>query len=198
MPRFAKPLRFVLPALAALALSGCLSFGPKVPPTLLSLTPDRPAPTGQTTSGTAGSAIVVLEPEADQRLGVTRVAVQVDASHVAYLKKALWVERPTRLFQNLLAETIRAKSGRLVFTDAEASTSGALRVAGRLLDAGYDARTGSVVVRYDAVRLSAGNQVSTRRFEASEPVAPAEAELVGPALNRVANKVAGEVADWVS
>jgi cholesterol transport system auxiliary component len=193
-----QSFRFAVPALAALALGGCLSFGPKVPPTLFSFTPDRAAPAGQTASGTAANAIVVLEPETDKRLAVTRIAVQVDASNVAYLQKAMWVERPSRLFQGLLAETIRAKSGRLVFTDAEASTSGALRLAGRLLDAGYDARTGTVVVRYDAIRQTAGNQVSTRRFEASEPVAKAEAAEVGPALNRAANKVAGEVADWIS
>ncbi len=193
-----RHFRFAVPALAALALSGCLSFGPKVPPTLFSFTPDHAAPAGQTTSGTAGSAIVVLEPETDQRLAVTRVAVQVDASNVAYVKKAMWSARPSRLFQNLLAETIRAKSGRLVFTDAEASTSGAVRLAGRLLDAGYDARTGAVIVRYDAVRETAGNQITTRRFEASEPVAKADAALVGAALNRAANQVAGQVADWIS
>ena len=196
MPR--RSFRFTAPALAVLALGGCLSFGAKVPPTLLSLTPDRVAPAGQTASGSAASSIVVLEPETERRLGVTRVAVQVDASNVAYLKKVMWIERPSRLFQNLLAETIRAKSGRLVFTDAEASTSGAVRLAGRLLDAGYDARTGAVIVRYDAIRQSAGNQVTTRRFEASEPVAKPDAALVGPALNRAANKVAGEVADWIS
>lgn len=198
MPRLAPAVRFAVPVLAALALGGCLSFGPKVPPTLFTLTPDQPVATGQTTSGTAASAIIVLEPETDQRLAVQRIAVQVDASNVAYLQKALWSARPSRLFQNLLAETIRAKSSRLVFTDAEASSSGAVRLAGRLLDAGYDARTGSVVVRYDAIRQSAGNQITTRRFEATEPVAKPDPAVVGPALNRVANTVAGEVAAWIS
>jgi cholesterol transport system auxiliary component len=189
--------RLILPAAAALTLAGCISFGGKPPPTLFSFTPDTPEQAGQTTSGTARDAIVVLEPESDQRLSVNRVLVTVDPANVAYLKKAQWVARPTRLFQQLIAETLRAKTSRLVFTDAEASTSGALRLAGRLLDAGYDAQTQSVVVRYDAIRQAAGNQVSTRRFEAREPVAKPDPKLIGPALNRVANQVANDVAGWV-
>jgi cholesterol transport system auxiliary component len=193
-----RTLKLVLPAAAALTLAGCISFGGKPPPTLFSFTPESAEPAGQTTSGTSREAIVVLEPESDQRLSVNRVLVTVDPANVAYLKKAQWVARPTRLFQQLVAETLRAKTSRLVFTDAEASTSGALRLAGRLLDAGYDAQTQSVVVRYDAIRLSGANQVATRRFEAREPVAKPDPELIGPALNRVANQVAGDVAGWVS
>ncbi|WP_423142039.1 ABC-type transport auxiliary lipoprotein family protein [Parablastomonas sp. CN1-191] len=194
---FRLVLKMALPAAAALTLAGCLSLGGKPPPTLFSFTPAQAEPAGQTTSGTSQGAIVVLEPESDQRLSVNRVLVTVDESNVAYLKKAQWVARPARLFQNLVAETIRARSSRLVFTDAEASTSGAMRLAGRLLDAGYDAQSQSVIVRYDAIRESAGNQVSTRRFEAREPVAKPDPKLIGPALNRVANQVASDVAGWV-
>jgi cholesterol transport system auxiliary component len=39
--------------------------------------------------------------------------------------------------------------------------------------------------------------VETRRFEAIEPGVAPEAEAVAPALNRAANSVARQVADWV-
>ena len=179
-----------------LALGGCLSFGAKPPPTLFSLTADRTAPAGTATSGSLAQAIVVDEPETDRRLAVQRVPVQVDVSNVAYLKNALWVERPARLFAGLLAETLRAKGGRLVFEAREAETGGAVRLGGRLLDMGYDAASQSVVVRYDALR-SSGGSVSTKRFESVIPGVAAKPEVVGPALNRAANDVAAQVADWV-
>lgn len=188
-----------LTVLATLALGGCISLGAKVPPQLLTLTAQATAPAGAAASGRIADAIVVLEPETDQRLAVPRVPVQVDDASVAYLKDATWVERPARLFQTLLAETLRSKGGgRLVFTGNDINARGASLLNGRLTEMGYDARSRSVVVRYDALRQSANGTVSTRRFEAVEDnVAPTAAE-VGPALNRAANGVAAQVAEWVA
>ncbi|ABD27278.1 conserved hypothetical protein [Novosphingobium aromaticivorans DSM 12444] len=185
----------LIAATFAAALSGCVSLGPKVPDTLLSLTATRTAAAGTGTSGTYGTALVVLEPTAEQRLAVTRVPVQIDDANVAYLKKTMWVERPSRLFQRLLAETIRARGNRLVIEN-DPGASGT-QLSGRLLDMGYDARTRMAVVRYDAIRETAG-RVETRRFESTVPVTDAEAKYVGPALNEAANAVASQVADWVA
>lgn len=185
------------PLLLAALLGGCISFGAKAPPTLFDLTPARSAPAGATASGTAGDAIVVLDPETDKRLAVERVPVQIDAANVAYLKNAQWVERPARLFRSLLAETLRARGSRLVFEGEEAEAAGRLRLAGRLIDMGYDARSQSAVVRFDAIREGGGGTVSTRRFESVVPGVRPDARSVGPALNRAANDVARQVADWI-
>lgn len=191
-------LALALASTLALALSGCISLGGgKAPPSLFTLTAQNAPAPGTSASGSAADALVVLDPETDRALGVTRVAVTVDASNVAYLKNALWAERPARLFRHLLAETLRAKGARLVFEDADATASGRVRLAGRLLACGYDAPSGAAVVRYDAVREGAGGAIQTRRFEASVPVGKADAARVGPALNAAANKVAAEVADWI-
>ena len=139
--------------LLALGLSGCVSLGGgKAPPTLLTLTADNLAPAGRTLGGRAAEALVVMEPEADRRLAVTRVPVQLDNANVAYLKDAVWVERPTRLLRGLLAETMRAKGNRLVIEDDQAEARGSLHLSGRLVEMGYDARNMSVIVRFDAVR----------------------------------------------
>src|SRR5690606_24056580 len=70
-------LRRGLAAALAIPLAGCLSFGAEPPEQLLTLTPDRAAPAGAAAAGEVSSALAVLEPDAQQRLNVTRVPVQV-------------------------------------------------------------------------------------------------------------------------
>lgn len=182
---------------ALVALSGCLSLGGKVPESLLTLTPAATAPVGSGASGTAQTAIAMSDFEAPQKLDVTRVPVQVTDSEIAYVKDAVWVEKPARLLRRLIAETIRSKSDRLVIDGDDPGALAELRVSGTLREFGYDARTSEVVLILDAAKARAGSQVTTRRFEARVPVAEAEAVPVGAALNQAANQVAGEVADWV-
>lgn len=188
--------KIAAPALL-LALSGCISLGGKVPPSLLTLTADKQVPAGTTASGTIAGAILVMEPETDQRLAVPRVPVQVDDTKVAYLTGTAWVERPSRLFRSLLAETLRTRTGALVIEDTQAAPSDGIRLSGKLLDMGYDARTGSVVVRFDAMRTSTTGAIVTKRFESIVPGIAPKAEAVGPALNQAANAVAHQVADWL-
>ena len=186
------------PMALALMLSGCLGLGgAKPPPTLLRLTAAKFVPVGTALSGKSADAIMVLNPQTDRSLAVVRVAVQVDDSNIAYLAGAQWVERPANLFGTLLAETIRAGGKHLVFTADEAVTLGGSRLSGRLLDFGYDARNQSVVVRYDALWSGPGGTISTKRFEAVVPGVAAKPEFVGPALNKAANQVASQVAEWI-
>lgn len=192
-------VRSLLAGTLAFALTGCISVGRgKVPDSLFTLTAERSAAPGAAVSGTPESALVVYDPDVDRVLAVQRVAVTVDESNVAYLRNALWAERPARLFGALLAETLRAKGTRLVFSgDERGSAAGRTRLAGRLLAMGYDAPSHAVVVRYDAVRSDTGGAVTTRRFESRIKVRKDSADEVGPALNRAANAVAGQVADWL-
>ena len=77
---------------------------------------------------------------------------------------------------------------------AEASLKG---IRDELDRFGYDAQMGQVVVAYTASFAAAdGAQVQTRRFEATAP-ADGTGATVGPALNRAANEVAREVANWI-
>jgi cholesterol transport system auxiliary component len=192
-------MRSILSGAAALLLAGCVSLGGgKGPPTLFTLTSAETAPAGTTATGTPSEALMVMEPETDRRLAVLRVPVQVNDAQVAYLQNAAWVERPSRLFRALLAETLRAKSERLVLEDDQAATTPGLRLSGRLLDMGYDARSMAVVVRYDAIRTGAKGEVTTKRFEAEVSGVAAKPEAVGPALNKAANDVAAQVAVWMA
>jgi cholesterol transport system auxiliary component len=186
-----------LAATLALALAGCISFAPDPPASLLTLTAARSAPAGAAVSGEATTALAVLEPATDQRLNVARVPVLVSDSSLAYLQNAVWVEKPARLFQRLLSETIRAGGSRLVVAEGDLGYTAANKLSGRLLEMGYDPGAGEVVVRNDAVLQAPGGQVRTQRFESRVPGVAAEVEAVGPALNEAANQVAGQVAAWV-
>ena len=190
-------LRSAALALAFLGLAGCVSFGGKVPESLLTLTSDATAPAGSGASGNAKTAIAMSEFEAPLKLDVTRVPVQVTDSEIAYVKDAVWNEKPARLLRRLIAETIRSKSDRLVIDGDDPGAQAELRVAGTLREFGYDARTSEVVLVLDAAKSGAGSSVVTKRFEARVPGVVAEAGPVGAALNQAANTVAGEVATWV-
>lgn len=182
----------------ALLLAGCLSFGSEPPDSLLTLTPSATAPAGTGGSSASGSAIALVEFQAPAAIDVTRVPVQVSDTEIAYLKEAVWVEKPARLFRRLIAETIRTRSNRVVVDGDDPGALASNRLTGTLRQFGYDARTGSVVVVFDAVRPGEGSAVETRRFEATVPGVAADVRSVGPALNSAANDVAGQVADWVS
>lgn len=186
-------------AVAGLALSGCISLSPKSPDELFRLTADQSPPAGASAGGPLTEAIFVLDPETDRSLDVLRIPVRVDDSRVAYLKKAAWIEKPARQFRALLAETLRARTGRLVVEGGDFEAAGRTRIGGRLLQMGYDAPSGAVVVRFDAV-VSAGEggrQLRSRRFEATVRGIDPRPEFVGPAINQAANDVAKQVADWV-
>lgn len=194
--------RSLLAALGALSLSGtlagCISLGGGDPPDqLLTLTASAMAPAGAAQTGTMSNALAVTEPSVPQQLNVPRVPVRVDGTSLAYLKDAVWVERPARLFQTVLSETIRARGTRLVVGGGELDYAAQTQLGGELAAMDYDATAQAVVVRYDAVLRLPGGEIRTRRFENRVTGVAADALSVAPALNQAANAIAAEVADWV-
>lgn len=196
-----------LPVLAGLAacaaLAGCISFGAKPPPSLLTLTAAAAPVAGQEQSTTSGHAITVDVPSAPQALATTRVPVQISPTALAYVTKAQWVAPPTRLFAQLLGDTIAARTGRVVLSNVQAVGDPTARLGGELRRFGMDATTHEAVVSFEASLIrdrpgtGAPATVDRRLFEARVPVSAIDADTVGPALNTAANQVATQVADWV-
>lgn len=181
-------------------LGGCISIGDKaeVPPQLITFTAREAPASGSASTGAVTNAIVVFEPEVEDRLDVNRVPVRIGETGVAYLKGATYVDRPARLFQHLLAETLRSRSGRLVIEGEDPGLQGRTRLYGRLIEAGYDADAASVTVTYEAVMVAPDGAVQQRRFSSTGTGVPAKAAFVAPALNDAANAVASEAAAWVT
>ena len=195
-------LRFAAPAALAISVTACslgslLGGGGDVPPTLLTLTPEAPAPGEIRRAAPAGETVTVSVPVIGKELRTVRVPVQMSPTDVAYVKDVQWVDTPDRLFQGLLAETITRTTNRVVLDPKQVGLDPGLVVSGQLQQFGFDEALQSVVVRYDAALSTAGGtRVETRRFEALVPAA-GERNSVGPALNRAANQVAMEVAQWI-
>jgi len=191
--------RLGLPFAAALALAGCISFGAKPPPSLLTLSPQTPVPVGPLQGAGAGAGTVTIAvPVVPQTLAQPRVPVQSTPTTVAYVKDAIWAEPPARLFARLLSDTLTARVGRVVLSPAQSTIDPGAQLGGELRGFGLDATTREAVVTYDATLLRNGRPgVEKRRFEARVPVAAIDAPSAATALNQAANQVAGEVADWV-
>jgi len=195
-----RPVAFLRAGLllSCLALGGCVNLGGAEPPeSLLTLTPTTSAPAGAAISAARGEALALHEPVVPAELDVLRVPVRIDDASLAYLKDAVWVERPAQLFRRLLAETIRMQSERVVLAGGDPAARGSSQMRGSLSQFGYDATQSAVIVRFDATLLDSDGVVRQQRFEAIETGVLADAASVGPALNSAANDVARQVADWL-
>ena len=192
-------LRVTMALAGAMALTGCalLGGGPKPPPWLMTLAPSAPAPESVVRSANAGEAVTIEVPVIPKELRSVRVPAQSGETAVAYIKGLQWVDTPDRLFQDLLSETVLRTTNRVVIDPKQSRLDPGLVVSGHLTRFGYEAGSGSVLVRYDAALSAAGGtRVETRRFEGRAP-ADGTAGTVGPALNQAANQVALDVARWI-
>jgi cholesterol transport system auxiliary component len=194
--------RIVAPVALAVALSGCslgglLGGGGKAPVTLLTLTPEAADPGQIQRTAAAGQAVTIAAPVVAKELRTNRIPVQVTPTDVQYVTDAQWIDTPDRLFQGLVAETVRRTTNRVVLSSKQAALDPGLVVNGELQRFGYDASTGQVIVQYDgALSTEGGTRVESRRFTATAP-SDGTAASVGPALNRAANQVASEIARWI-
>ena len=183
--------------LAGCSIGGLLGGGGKAPTVLQTLTPEAADPGAVTRTAAAGQSVTVTVPLTSKELHTTRVPVQVSPGNIQYVTDLTWIDTPDRLFQSLVAETIRRTTNRVVLDNGVTSLDPGLLVSGQLQKFGYDASTGQVVVEFDgALSTAGGNRVESRRFVATAP-ADGTSATVGPALNRAANQVASEVASWV-
>ena len=107
-----------------------------------------------------------------------------------------WVDTPDKLFQNLVEETVRRTTNRVVLNPNQTGVDPGVVLRGELSRFGYNAQTAQVEVTYDATMSNAAGEVQTRRFVATAP-ADGTGPSVGSALNRAANQVAQQVAQWI-
>lgn len=191
-----KPTLPVL--LSALCLTACVSLGGGKPPKmLLTLSPDTGLAAGAA-ADPAAPTLSVVTPTAPKTLATDRLAVMTGSTTVAYLKDARWADEPARLFSDVLAETIAARTGHVIVDRRQYALAPGKRLTGRLQQFGLDAGKDEVVIVYDAALFPGGGKpMMARRFEARLPVSSEKVPVVARALNEAANQIAGEVADWI-
>jgi len=191
----------ILPLLLAttLPLSGCISFGAKPPPTLLTLQATASPAVGQEQSSAHARSITIQVPTAPTAIATARVPVQSTPTTIAYVKDAQWAEPPARLFARLLSDTVTAQTNMVVLSTVQSISDPSAVLTGELRNFGLDATSRMAVVTYDAALTRAGETtVEKRRFEARVPVSAINAGTAGPALSQAANQVATEAASWVA
>src|SRR5262249_40881950 len=146
------PMRLIRTlAVSALALciascGGLLGGGVKTPATLQTLTPDAPDPGPITRTAAAGQSVTIAVPIVPKELRTNRVPVQVTPTDVQYVTNLQWIDTPDRLFQQLVAETVRRTTNRVVLDSNLTTLDPGLLLSGQLQKFGYDAASGQVVV----------------------------------------------------
>ena len=189
----------LLPALLlAVPLAGCISFGAKPPPSYLTLDAAVSLPVGETQSSASAATITIAVPVVAQELATQRLPVYAGGTAIAYVKNAMWVEQPARLFARLVSDTVTSRTGRVVLSSRQSQLDPGAQLTGELRRFGVDETSSEAVVTFDGSLMRGADTVfEKRRFEARVPVAKIDAELIGPALSQAANQVAAQVADWV-
>ena len=199
-----SPLAIGAVALFSLGLSACsvslIGKASPPPPFLMTLTPspENSPKAGGNSPVRAGDVVVISIPTTPEAIAQKRVPVTRSGTAVAYLTGGTWVEQPARLFHRMMAETIRARTGRHVLDLRQFPGDPGVTVYGSLLHMDVEETTKQVVVTYDATAVSADKKVRTRRFEAREGVSVIDAANVVRSLNVAANRVAEDVAAWVA
>jgi cholesterol transport system auxiliary component len=183
-------------SLAGCSIGSLLGGGGKGPAVLYTLTPEAP-PAAPARSAAAGETVTIRTPVVPKELRTVRVPVRLGPTQVQYVTDLQWVDTPDALFQSLVEETIRRTTNRVVLDPKQSALNPGLVVTGQLDRFGYDAQARAVIVQYDAsLATQGGTHVETRRFEASV-ASDGTAATVAPALNRAANQVATQVAQWI-
>lgn len=190
---------------ALLMLAGCgplVQIGGNAPtPASLLILSATTLPVSYAGPVAANATIGVEIPAVPVVLQTLRLPVATRLGEITYLVGAAWAEQPNRQFQRLLSDTLAGK-GIAVVDQRQARSPPARSLTGTLRDFGLDVTDPAapvVRVRYDA-QVSGSRSEATvllRRFDATEPVADQTPVAVAAALNRAANKVAIQVADWV-
>ncbi|MEI5688586.1 ABC-type transport auxiliary lipoprotein family protein [Sphingomonas kyungheensis] len=184
---------------ATLPLAGCISFGAKPPPSLLTIEATSAPAVGADQNSAKARSITIQVPTTPTAIAGARVPVQATPTSIAYVKDAQWAEPPARLFARLLSDTVSARSNMVVLSTVQSISDPSATLAGELRRFGLDATTREAVVTYDAALTRAGQDtVEKRRFEARVPVQTIDAANAGTAISQAANQVAVEVAAWVA
>jgi cholesterol transport system auxiliary component len=182
---------------AFLVLGGCVSFGPKAPKTLMTLTTSATVPTESVRQASAENTVLILTPTASAAVATVRIPVYDGATMLSYVADGAWNEPPARAIQRLLSETVMARTAKIVLDPRQFGANPAMRLSGQLQRFGVDPNAMQAVIVLDAQLSREAGRVETRRFEARSPVGAIDAAQSGTALNRAANDLATQVADWV-
>lgn len=191
--------KYVTIAALALPLGACISIGGagEAPSQLLTMTSVSQSETGTVFKNDNGQSLVIMTPRTNRVTDNVRVPVYMGDSAIAYVKEAVWVEKPASLLQTMFSDTMSARNILVLNPVQAAGGENVTYLTGDLSMFGYDEYANNVVVRYDAVLKSKDGTVVKKRFKSRESVSVVEARPVAAALNDASNNLSKDLADWV-
>jgi cholesterol transport system auxiliary component len=123
-------LRIAAIPLLALLSASCFGGGSK-PTELLTLTPAQVCRRAKARSAGPGEVLAVQTPTVTRAINTRRIPVYVDPITIEYLVGATYIEEPAELFRRVVAETIAARTGRLVLDPGNFTQEAGATLAGK-------------------------------------------------------------------
>ena len=104
--------KYVTIAALALPLGACISIGGagEAPSQLLTMTSVSQSETGTVFKNDNGQSLVIMTPRTNRVTDNVRVPVYMGDSAIAYVKEAVWVEKPASLLQTMFSDTMSARN----------------------------------------------------------------------------------------
>jgi cholesterol transport system auxiliary component len=190
-------LRLAALALAATALSGCISLLPQSKPaTLYRFGPDASSPP----HATPPSSLAVLrtngkfqEEAADDRI------LTMTRGQAAYIARSRWVAPAEVLFDEAVANAFDASPIRLIARGQRGRASYSIRIDVRSFETDYasGSNTPQVVVRaHVALTRSDESSVGEQDFEARVPAGDNRVNAIVGAYDKAVSDVTGKIVAW--
>jgi cholesterol transport system auxiliary component len=191
--------RRLAPAVAALALGGCISLFPQQPPAQLYTFGEG----GQAVTPSQARFVVLSEPITFDRMASTDRILTVSGNEVAYIKGGRWASPAPLLFHSAMQRAFDAAGGpRLIDAGEAGPIDTLLKVTVLRFEARYDhgpTAAPTVVVRVSATLNKNRDRsfISQKVFEASVPATENRIGSITQAFDQASSQVLGEMAAWV-
>jgi cholesterol transport system auxiliary component len=198
--RFASPaaaFRLAALAVAAVALSGCITLFPEAEPAKLYrfeiAAPSEVA--DKAFDVTRGNIAFTQAAASDGILTITN-------GEAAYIDSARWVSPAQAMFEEQLVRAFQAGPARLVSRGAPGKAKWNLRLDVQRFETVYKgdpegAPTVVIEIKASLARNIRDGQTADQVFRAEVPTTENRVSAIVPAYNTALTKVLGEMADWV-
>ena len=191
------PLSRVLVAVAVL-LAGC-AFAPAEPPITTSVLDQLPASVPHRAAST--TTLIVFPPQARPALDGPQMAYTLQPHQLAYFARNEWAESPAFMLQPLLVRTLERTGAFAAVVSPPQRSLGALGLRTEIVELVQDFSREAPVLRLVLrARLSdeGRNRVlSTREFNADQPMADRSPAAGVVAANAALAQVLEQLAEWV-
>lgn len=142
----------------------------------------------------------IVQPNSNQFLNGTRIAVQPQGSEITSFSGSRWSDPAPLLLRNRLIQEFRTNGHFRSVSSDDDNLQADLELGGDLVSfqGVYNGQQGEVVIRFDArlVRTSDREAIANRRFVVREPIHGTSMDNVVQAFGLASDKLAAQTLAW--